>query len=163
MIRLIQRIAIPTGILIWATIYFIEILGRRPSAQLMIRPAFFILVVLFIIITVTDVRDWIKENAALKKASEKGEEVAVSKEGLESFLLMVVCAGSAFAYMFAMSIIGFSLSTAAYLFGMLCYLKVKNKIYAMVISVLLTGALYMLFRIWLRVPLPAGFLGFFGF
>jgi hypothetical protein len=73
-------------------------------------------------------------------------------------ILLVVC--SVCAYIFVFNIAGFFLSTFFLMLLMFKAVEPTRWHVAILSSLLTTGAAFAVFKVWLGVPFPAGFLGF---
>lgn len=164
MVRLIKKLFIPTVILIWAVFYYIEILGKKASAGYFIKPVFWIMALLYAVIAAKEYKVWSDESKAIKDDGSKADDntaddkAATAKMDPE-LMRMMVCVGSAAAYLITMPFLGFIIATVLLLFGMFCWLKAPNKMGALLLAVLITAGMYILFRFGLKVPLYKGFLG----
>jgi hypothetical protein len=156
MFALIQKIIVPTAAMIWASLYFFEVLQLSERNQYLIRPVFYIMLGLYIVNTVTDYFDWKK----LKTIEEKGEKKPIGLFKDVNYLktLGLVVLTSA-GYIALMKPLGFVLSTVVYLFLQLIILKSTNKIMIIGLPIILTVVVFLIFRQVLGVPLPRGILG----
>ena len=68
------------------------------------------------------------------------------------FLLLV-------GYVFLIELLGYVLSTFVYLAATIIFIRRERIFSALLMSVGLTFFLYAIFRLWLKSPLPTGFLG----
>lgn len=155
MSSLIQRTIVPTIAMIWATMYFFEVSKLPPKNGYLIRPAFYIMLLLYVINTATDFIQW-------KKRRDSGKEEAVKMSAEEksnlftlgiTFLITVVYVG-------LMSTLGFIISTIVYLFTELYILKTKNKLVLFALPVILSIVVFFMFTEGFSVPLPRGIFGF---
>lgn len=164
MVRLVKKLLIPTIIFAWAVCYYIEVLGKKASAGYFIKPVFWIMAVLYIVIAAKDTRVWWKEEKEITDHSEKPEQDADNGKAAKmkdaEMARMMVCVGSAAVYLAVMPSLGFIVATIILLFGLFCWLKAPNRVGALVLAVLVTAGMYMLFKFGLKVPLYAGILGF---
>lgn len=164
--KLIKKLVTPTIMMGWALYYFIEIQGKNASAGLFIRPVFWIMLVLYLMILWMDTRDWRGEKrtqaSAAQQATAEEKQAAQAKTAAEKADLRrtVICVGSAVAYVFLLPYLGFIISTVLFLFGLFCWLKAPNKLIAFVLALAVALGMYALFKIGLKVPLPTGLLGF---
>lgn len=162
--KLIKKLITPTLIMIWALYYFVEIQGKQASAGLFIRPVFWVMLALYILILWMDIRDWREQRRTREETevSEEERQAAETKAAAERADLRrtVVCVAGAVAYVVLMPFLGFLISTAAFLFVMFCWLKAPNKVAALFLAAAVAAGMYLLFKIGLKVPLPTGFLGF---
>jgi len=151
MSKLIKRIALSVVTMAWAIWYLVDTASRAPKAVLLIRPVVYIMGVLFLINLIRDIRKWKLET----KGNNEGFEYATSREikiALVSFAVVAV-------YVLSMNFLGFIISTAIFLAGAFIALKAKT-IPAVCMATVMTGLLYVVFKILLKMPLPRGFLGF---
>lgn len=164
MARLVKKLFIPTIIFIWAACYYIEILGKKASAGYFIKPVFWIMAVLYVVITVKDTKAWWEERKEtadpMEKAAQDAGCVNVKKVKDEELARMAVCVGGAAVYLLAMPFLGFVITTILLLFGMFCWLKAPSRLGALILAVLVTAGIYALFKIGLKVPLYVGIFGF---
>ena len=90
------------------------------------------------------------------RPGERSEAQAVPGAGLRraaaGFLILLL-------YALALEPLGYLLSTLGFLFG--CHLFLYKVSYVRALQVAFTGGvvLFLIFRVWLRLPLPGGFLG----
>ncbi len=82
---------------------------------------------------------------------KKTEKIKEPKKLL--FLIMSVT-----LYLFAMTYIGFFISSAVFMIGTMLYLGVKNKIALLTTTTLVLGGIYFIFLKFLEVPVPSGIL-----
>jgi putative tricarboxylic transport membrane protein len=68
------------------------------------------------------------------------------------FLLLV-------GYVFLIEVLGYVLSTFLYMAATIIFLRKERVVSAILMSVGLTAFLYAIFHLWLKSPLPTGFLG----
>jgi cell division protein FtsW (lipid II flippase) len=150
MLQIAQRIGIPFVLLVMALAYFLEVRGQREQDLLLIKPVFYLLVVLFFINAATDLRDILRERN--KEAVQVKEKESLKK--ILSFTALSVLLVAALPY------VGFLISATLFVFFSLLMSKVENKpiLFAMPIGVSL--ALYAAFVYAFGVELPIGFLGF---
>jgi putative tricarboxylic transport membrane protein len=166
MLQLIKKFFVPTAILGWATYYYIEILGKKASAGYFIKPVFWILAVLYVVIIIMDVRELRasqkREQIEAQTDTEevRAEKVAKRSEDNQDTIRTIICLGSSVVYIFLLPYLGFIIATTLFLFGLFWWLKAKNKLLAFVLAVVVTMGMYALFGLGLKVPLYTGFLGF---
>lgn len=144
--RLVQQLAPAILMMTWCTYYFVQVSQQKPESQLMIRPVYFVLCVLFALIVLNEIRKARAEGTAEKKKTAK------------DFKGMLIFVSGTAVYLFLMPIVGFVITTPIFLLMAFVYLKSSRKM-AVVLAVLLTAFVYVAFKVLLGVPLPAGFLG----
>jgi hypothetical protein len=156
MLPLIQKIMVPSLVMIWASFYFFEVIKLSERNQYLIRPVFYIMLVLFIINTFTDYFDW--KNAKMTQKEGKVEASGIFKDldYLKTLALVVLLSAG---YIATMRTLGFVLSTAIYLLLQVIVLKSKNKLVIVGLPIALTIIVFLIFRQILGVPLPRGILG----
>ncbi len=85
----------------------------------------------------------------LFSSKKKAEKVENPKKLL--FLILSVA-----LYLFAMTYIGFFISSAVFMIGSMLYLGVRNKITLITTTILVLGGIYFIFLKFLEVPVPTG-------
>ncbi|MDR1710069.1 MAG: tripartite tricarboxylate transporter TctB family protein [Candidatus Accumulibacter sp.] len=150
MLQIAQRIGIPFLLLLMALAYFLEVRGQRAQDLLLIKPVFYLLVVLFFINAATDLRDILRQKNAEKAQAGDGKQL----KKILSFAGLTVLLVAALPYA------GFLIAATLFVFFSLFMSGVEKKpiLYAMPICVSL--ALYLAFVYVFGVELPAGWLGF---
>lgn len=156
MLTLIQKIMVPTVVMIWASLYFFEVIKLSERNQYLIRPVFYIMLMLFVINTFTDYFDWKNAKMTEKEGEVKTFGIFKDLDYLKTLALVVLLSAG---YIAVMTTLGFVLSTAIYLFLQLVVLKSKNKIVIIGLPIALTIIVFLIFRQILGVPLPRGILG----
>ena len=149
---LIKKLALPAIVLLWSAAYFIEVAGYSKKNQYLIKPVFIVMVILFVVNTFTDIREWRREQESGKGASQISQE---EKQVLLKSLFVVV---SMAVYVILMPHIGFIITTAVLLAVLL--MQVREFLPLILLPLIVTGILYAVFKTGLHIPLPAGFLGF---
>ena len=96
----------------------------------------------------------------LKKKKEEGEQEALSSQGQKMAVIMLA---SMVLYVIGMQVIGFCVSTLAFLIGSMFInypgkADKKTAVKIIVVSVVITVLIYLVFKMLLYVPLPKGFL-----
>ena len=135
------------------SIIFFAAAWQMPDSQRGIGPGdypMFICILLFILGLVQALRVLI---------TEKGIP-GIDWQGVNKRFLLrafIMFAGTVLYY-YLMKIIGFPITTMAYLFGSMMFFGYKNKIKAAIISVVFTLLVYLLFVRVFQVLLPSGFL-----
>ena len=71
---LIKKLALPAIVLLWSAAYFIEVAGYSKKNQYLIKPVFIVMVILFVVNTFTDIREWRREQESGKGASQISQE-----------------------------------------------------------------------------------------
>lgn len=165
MSALIKRLALPAMVLIWSASYFIEVSGYSKKNQYLIKPVFIVMVLLFIVNTITDVREWKKEQREKKElyqetAGRSPDMTGPTAEEKQTLLRSFFVVLSMAVYIVVMPYLGFVISTIVLVVFLLALMQVRKPIPMILLPVLLTGVLYAAFKMGLHIPLPAGFLGF---
>lgn len=165
MSALIKRLALPAMVLIWSASYFIEVSGYSKKNQYLIKPVFIAMVLLFIVNTITDVREWKKEQREKKElyqeaAGRSPDMTGPTAEEKQTLLRSFFVVLSMAVYIVVMPYLGFVISTIVLVVFLLALMQVRKPIPMILLPVLLTGVLYAAFKMGLHIPLPAGFLGF---
>jgi putative tricarboxylic transport membrane protein len=74
---------------------------------------------------------------------------------IKAYITMV----SILAYMVALNIIGFIFATPLFLFGLVRFYGMKHYPKLVLVSIVITGIIYSVFKLLLAVPLPTGIIG----
>lgn len=151
MSKLIKRIALSVVTMAWAIWYLADTASRAPKAVLLIRPVVYIMGVLFLINLVRDYRKWKLE----QEGNNEEFEYASSKEIKTALIAFAAVA----VYILSMNLLGFIISTVLFLVCSFIALKAKP-LPSVLMAIIMTGLLYVVFKILLKMPLPRGFLGF---
>lgn len=151
---LIKRLAIPAIVLLWSATYFLEVAEYSKKNQYLIKPVFIVMVILFAVNTFTDIREWKMERKKNKGALQISQE---EKQVLFKSLLVVV---SMTVYVIVVPYFGFIITTVVLMTVLLLIMQVKKSMSYILLPLVVTGILYAVFKIGLRIPLPVGFLGF---
>ncbi|MFZ7101101.1 MAG: tripartite tricarboxylate transporter TctB family protein [Peptococcaceae bacterium] len=141
-----QKIIVPTIMLLWAIIYFVGIAKNPAKDQMLIKPVFLILVLLYIFNTYKE----LKKTGSHGYAAAKNEEIKYVK----TFLLMLL----GFIFLLIVELLGFILTTIIFVFLTFKLFEVRQKKVLFIGPVVLSLGLYYLFSYWLGVPLPKGIL-----
>jgi hypothetical protein len=149
MMQIAQRIGIPFVLLVVAAFYFLEVSRGRAQDMLLIKPVFYLMVLLFCINAATDLRDILKQK---EKTGEQG--------GDASFKAILPFAALAILFVAALPYAGFLIASLVFLFAALFLFKVENKAVLYLMPVCVSIGLYLLFERVFSVELPVGFLGF---
>jgi Ca2+/Na+ antiporter len=150
-LQIAQRIGIPFALLVMAALYFLEVREGKVQDLMLIRPVFYMMVVLFCINAATDLRDILRSRQEQEAADEK------EKDSLKTILAF---AGLAILLVAAMPFAGFLIASAVFICLVLLLFKVESKTVLFTMPVCVALALYALFEFVFGVELPAGFLGF---
>ena len=131
---------------------FIEAGTFPPGSNGALGPGFFprVLAVLVIFLSVLELIS--SRKAEVPQGQE--EVLLFKKENLRVWITVLAC----ILYVWSLKFAGFIIMTPVYLFAMLMYFKVKNKIVAVAVPIGVTAVLYFVFTILLKVKLPAGIL-----
>ena len=151
MFSLFQRMVAPLLMFGWSVYYFLQFSKQKVDSQYLIRPVFYIVAILFLVISFREFRAWQKEH--------KSEDGAKSKLSRHEVVVVATLIGGSSAYLFLLPYIGFVLLTPLVLLAAFRYLK-AGWLSSCLLSVGLTAFVYVVFDLLLSVPLPSGFLGF---
>ena len=150
MLQIAQRIGIPFILLVMAFAYFLEVRGQRDQDLMLIKPVFYLLVVLFIINAITDLLDILRK----KDSEEAGVKEKESLKKILSFAAITVALVAALPYA------GFLISATLFIFVALLMSKVENKLILYAMPLCTPLVLYVIFEYAFGVELPVGLLGF---
>jgi len=159
---LLKKIALPTVVLIWAASYYIEVMGYSVKNHRMIQPLFWVMVVLYIVNGITDYREWKREQAASAAESEEEKEAASALKTIDKkqTARLVVLVSSMIAYVALLNTLGFIITTFLFTCGVLFVMGERTWYKLAGIPAVLVAFLYVVFKLGLSIPLPAGFLPF---
>ena len=87
------------------------------------------------------------ENAEVSRPSQRG----MARAGIGFVILLL--------YTLTLEPLGYLLSTAGFLVGAMLLLEPKRPLRALLLGIGSAAFLLLIFRLWLRVPLPGGFVG----
>ncbi len=95
---------------------------------------------------------WMLVGSVLKQKKEEKQETQVMEQVkiIVPYCLMIT------VYLFMMGKIGYIASTVLFMIASLVYLKLKNKVVLIVLSIVMTVILYFVFTNFLTVILPRG-------
>lgn len=150
---LLKKMALPTIVLIWATSYYVEVMGYSVKNHRLIQPVFWVMALLYIINGVTDYREW--KSVKTEPASQPTEKSPVNRNHGARVAAVI---GIMVAYVALLGFLGFLVSTLLFA-GAILYLMGERKWYKIAgLPLVLVIALYLIFRVGLSIPLPTGFL-----
>lgn len=150
-LQIVQRVGIPFILLFMAFMYFMEVRGHKAQDLMLIKPVFYMMVVLFFINTATDLRDIVR-NRDKEAAAETGE-----RRSLKTILSF---AGLAVLLVAALPYVGFLISSTVFIFLALSMFKVNKKEILYLMPICVSVILWALFEHGFGVELPVGLLGF---
>lgn len=159
-IRYLKKMVLPTIVMIWATTYYFECQGYSLKSRRLVSIAFFIMLGLYVINGITDYLEVRREYEA-----QKAEKTAVTafvdwtairqSPTMRTVALFAILA----VYVLVLDILGFILTTFLCSMGILFIMDERRILRLTIIPVLLVIALYVSFKIGLRIPLPVGVFG----
>ncbi len=145
MIGYIRKLAVPTLILAWATHYFAEVCRKPAEAQVLIRPAYYLLLALYLLICYTEYKAFRGEASSRESIGKKLRD--------ERALFCIALSG---LYVAVVPYIGFLTATTIFLTLAFCRLGARRKVVAVVAALSFTLAAFWLFGSVFSVPLPMG-------
>lgn len=80
---------------------------------------------------------------------------------LAGFIRTAITVGISIAYLIIMQFIGFFVATVIFLYTMITYLGQKSLITRIISSAAVSIIVYLIFKDFLKIPLPTGYLGLF--
>lgn len=149
MSQIAQRIGIPLVLLFLASLYFLEVRGGKEQDLMLIKPVFYLMVVLFIINAATDMRDILRQKGDAATAKADSSLGRILRFAALAVLLVA-----------ALPFAGFLISATVFLFLVLFMFEVRNKAMLIGMPIIVALALYLLFEFVFAVELPASVLGF---
>lgn len=147
MLQIAQRIGIPFILLFLAAVYFLEVKGGKAQDLMLIKPVFYLMVLLFCVNAITDLRDIMRQKGRILSAKADPLTRILPFAGLAIFLVAVL------------PYAGFCISSIVFLFLVLFMFKVESKAVLVLMPLIVSTVLYFLFVYAFGVELPVGFLG----
>lgn len=146
-----RKLLIPTGIILWSTWYYIEVMGKPKTAHVLVQPLFYLLLILYALICYTDYKEHFNGKSQSHDAADKARP-----QEKRTAVVTLGCMIAATAYLISMPYLGFIFSTIVFLAASFCFLGARYKLWAIAAAALLAIALNAVFKIFLEVPLPTG-------
>lgn len=134
------------GLFILEIIYFVLIKQLPERAA---RYPFFVLGLMVILTLLLAIETFVLKNTSNEEEEDKFKDIKLG----QFFGIILISA----AYVAIIDIVGFFISTAVYLFVVMVGLK-SNLKWSIIVSVVFPIFLYLVFVLFLRVPVPRGFL-----
>lgn len=78
----------------------------------------------------------------------------------EKNLKLIVFIAATSLYVYLMTVIGFIIATLLYIAGIMYFLGERKPLVIALVPIGTTAFIYLMFDVWLKISLPAGFLGF---
>ena len=128
-------------------IFFASLAVQVPSIPAVSRGYPMVLLIISAVMTVILL---VKSLVKLKGEKKQPTEVAAQAKTIVPYCILIAL------YLFLMGKIGYIVSTVLFMIVSLLYLKLKNKIVLVVLSVVMTIILYFVFTNYLMVILPRG-------
>lgn len=154
---LIKKLGMPFVVLVWSAFYFSEVIQYSERNHYLIKPCFYLMVTLFIVNTVTDLLEWKREQKIKSNTmSNADESIDKHRKGLRLVIILLSMA----AYVFFLPYLGYTVSSLVLLLFILGLMKVNKPMPLVVLPVTMVVLLYSIFKIFLGIPLPTGFIGF---
>ena len=147
-IQIAQRIGIPFILLLCATVYFAEVSQGKPQDMMLIKPVFYLMVLLFCVNAATDMRAILRDR------------VKDAQSGSSSLRQILSFAGLAVLLLVTLPFLGFLISSTLFIFLVLTMFKVENRKILFLMPIGVSATLYALFEFVFAVALPTGFFGF---
>lgn len=150
---LFQRFLLPTLILMFVTVYFLEVQGLSdPRDRMLITPVFWIMLFSYPIIIF---QEWKKWKAPQQESADEEDHYEVHAKFTKKVAYFMI---SIFLYLVLINYLGFILVTLLFLPSLMRLLGTKDWRLLSILPVGVTVTLYLLFVTWLGIPLPKGFL-----
>lgn len=159
---LIKKLAIPGVILVWAAVYFSEVITYSERNQYLIKPVFFVMLALFVVNTFADYWQWRGQRLTFKPHAEGGkhQQKKTSQEEKRGYARIGTVLVLMSLYVAALPHLGFAISTVLLVLALLKFMRVNKLLPLCLVPSLLALFLYLVFKTFLGIPLPTGFLGF---
>ena len=161
--KFLQKMIIPTAIMIWATWYFFSVSKMKKLDSVLIRPIYFILAALFVVNAISDYIEAKKETEAEKKSAPENEEKKTFKEILKCFVQssafrIVLIFVLIMLYALLLKKVGFIIVNTLFVLGVLLIMGERKVWKLIVIPIVVTAAMYAIFVLGLKILLPKGIL-----
>lgn len=129
--------------------YFLYAAAKMPSAPALLPQILAVLVALFAVAMVFN---------AKKEAPAKDKEAAECPPVKINIMQVAVFAAAIAVYIYLIPIAGYFVATPVYMVVMYAYLKATGFVRSVIISLCFSLFIYALFFVFLKLPIPVGFL-----
>lgn len=147
LLSFVKRIFFPTICIMWATTYFIEVLGKPESARYLIFPVYFFLLSLYFSIC------FFEYQKIRVDTNHRSNNSSAGKIFNAQFLAWAATC----VYVALIPYFGFIAATGLFLAFSVISLGAKSKAKALILALLFTTSIYYLFETFFFVQLPKGF------
>jgi len=145
----LKRISVPALLMAWCVYFIISAGSPSKKGNTFVWAVFVLLLIVFAAELYNEFR---RAKAEAKEQTDAPKEKKDNTGLIRSGILF----GATVLYVVLMQVLGFMISTFAYLVSMFLFLKAKNKLAVAVASVALTALMWFAFDHILGVPLPSG-------
>lgn len=161
----VKKIVLPTLVMLWATVYYIECRGYSLKSRRLVQVVFFMMLGLYVINAITDYfvtkKEWrakfsagAVDNDNLKNESRKKIFSQAGKENRTFFLFLLLM-----MFVLCLNTLGFIIATLVFSAVVLSIMGERRISRLVVLPIVLVITLFLIFNFSLNVPLPIGFLG----
>ncbi|MGM8215047.1 tripartite tricarboxylate transporter TctB family protein [Bacillaceae bacterium W0354] len=160
--RLINRLIAPSTIFLFVLIYYFEVSDLSDGNLLLIRPIFWVMVVLYPAVLLIEIKKWKNTDfSQLEKTSDDDETEFDENYEINSKVTpkLLIYITSIALYLILLPYLGFILVSLIFLPSLLFVFGTKDIKLLIAIPVIVTLVIYLLFDTWLGIPLPKGFFG----
>lgn len=140
-----RHIVASSIVLILCVVFFVESLNYPADVALL--PQILIIIISFLAIGMS-VEYYHKNKNSKKENEEDKTEVSVKS--------LIIMGGLTLIYILSIDTIGYFIVTPLFLFISLVYLKAAKIITAVLVSVILPLFIYLIFSVFLNIPIPMG-------
>ena len=157
----LKKMVLPTVVMAWSTIYFIECLGYSLKSRRLVQMVYFMMLGLYVINGITDYiatkKEWAEKGDA--KDNAKAEKTSTNLIVMLKENKTIVLFATLLLYVLALDFIGFIITTLIFT-AFVLYVMGERRIPLLVgMPIGLVVLLYLIFKVGLNVPLPTGILG----
>ena len=158
-----KSLILTTLILIWSATYYVEVSNLSWKNNSLIKPVFWVMVVLYFINLTIDYMENKKEIKNKEKNNqisniavvEKGKNISFDSTAIRISLVFICI----FLYVIIVQLIGYIISTYLLLIGLMIVMGVSHWKLIIFFPAIFVAMLYAIFKLGLNIPLPVGIFG----
>jgi len=161
MTKFLKKMIIPTLIMVWATIFLLEVLQYPPKNYILIKPLYFVMLAFYVINGILDFFACKKDGAFAKDP----DKVAISmKEYTQRFLKsenarIALVFASLFIASILFNILGFFIVVPLLALSILLIAGIRSWKPMVIVPLTLVVVLFLIFKVGLNVRIPYGIFG----
>lgn len=155
----IKRMVIPTIIMIWATVFFLEVIQYPPKNYILIRPVYYVMLIFYVVNGALDFfscrKRQLKEEKTVEGIFFKQKIIDFCKsDGIKIPLVFI----SLFITTLLFDLLGFFIVIPVFMVTVILISGVRDWKILVIFPVILTVLSYLIFKVGLDVALPFGIL-----